>query len=120
MEVKDLTAQKKCPEKKQQTETNNGITCDLICTTDKITPKWIMVLKSFTRVFITYTWHPFVIIITFMYLIGKLHTMDQEVIMKILTIETVLILFWFGERLIRNTGITDMLTKFSKKENTNK
>jgi len=106
--------------KTTQQQEQHSITCDLVCTTDKVTPKWIMILKSFTRVFITYSWHPFTMVVVFMYLTGRLDHNDENVVMKILTIEMVLILFWFGERLIRNTGITDVLTKFSKKEDTNK
>jgi len=106
--------------KEKQENQHQSITCDLVCTTDKVTPKWIMVLKSFTRVFVTYSWHPFTMVVIFMYLMGKLKNADEAVVMKVLTIEMILILFWFGERLLRNTGVTDLLTKFNKKDTNNK
>jgi hypothetical protein len=93
---------------------NKGI-CDVECSTDKISPKWVLKIKSFIRPFITYSWHVYSIIVTFMYFLKKIPVQDKDVVMEILYIELVIILFWFGERLARNIGIPDWLKKYIEK-----
>ena len=93
-------------------EINNKI-CEATCSTDKISPKWILRIKSFIRPFITYSWHVYTIIITAMYFLNKISVSEKDVVEKILFIETVIIIFWFGERLARNVGIVDLIKNFN-------
>jgi len=98
-------------------EINNKV-CEASCSTDKISPKWVLRIKSFIRPFITYSWHIYTIIITAMYFLNKIPNTDKDVVEKILFIEIVIIVFWFGERLARNVGIVDFIKNFniSKKD----
>ena len=96
----------------------NDKVCEATCSTDKVSPKWVLRIKSFIRPFITYSWHIYTIIITAMYFLNKIPNTDKDVVEKILFIETVIIVFWFGERLARNVGIVDFIKNFniSKKD----
>jgi len=105
-------------------ETNievNDKVCEATCSTDKISPKWVLRIKSFIRPFITYSWHIFTIVILTMYILNKIPVSDKDVVKDVLTIETVIIIFWFGERLARNVGVVDFIKSFksgyNKKEN---
>ena len=87
--------------------------CNVDCSTDSISPKWVLKLKSTIRPFITYSWHILSIWAVVMYFIGKIHLVDKDIVEHVLYIETVIIIFWFGERLARNIGVTDFLKNFN-------
>jgi len=96
----------------------NDKVCEATCSTDKVSPKWVLRIKSFIRPFITYSWHIYTIIITAMYFLHKIPVSEKDIVKEILFIETVIIVFWFGERLARNVGIVDFIKNFniSKKD----
>ena len=87
-------------------------TCNAECTTDKISPKWVLKIKSTIRPFITYSWHILSLWTVVMYLIGKINIADKDVVQQVLFVETVIIVFWFGERVARNIGVVDFLKNF--------
>jgi hypothetical protein len=94
--------------------TNNKreeITCDVICSSDKISPKWVLVLKSLVRVFVTYTTH-IVFLYTILNYLKNPDKYDISILRELGTLEIVIIFFWFGERLIRNTGFTDFIKNY--------
>jgi len=90
--------------------------------TDKYSSKFTLRIKAAIRPIITYSWHFFTIVVLSAYFLNKINNIDKDVIMKVLEIELIIILFWFGERLVRNTGITDWLTKnrYIKTDNASK
>jgi len=98
-------------------EINNKI-CDTTCSTDKISPKWLLRIKSSIRPFMTYSWHIYTIIVTAMYFLNKIPVSEKDIVKEILFIETIIIVFWFGERLARNVGIVDLIKNLntSKKD----
>jgi len=94
---------------------NEEKVCEATCSTDKNSPKWVLRLKSFIRPFMTYSWHLLTLYAVVWYLLGKIPVTDKDIVLQVLTVETVIIIFWFGERLARNIGIVDLLK--NKKEN---
>jgi len=83
--------------------------CSLGCNTDKISPKWVLKVKSSIRPFITYSWHIFTMCVVTFYLLGKVKSYDKDIVLEVLYIEAIIIVFWFGERIARNIGIADLL-----------
>ena len=80
-----------------------------IINTDTNSPKWLLTLKSTIRPFLTY-------IFTFLYLyvFFKEKNIEPVFISGLNTIMLLIIAFWFGERLLRNTGITEFLIQYNK------
>lgn len=93
--------------------------CDAECSTDNISPKWILRVKSSIRPIVTYSWHIFTIVLVSAYLLGKIGNTDKDVVMEVLYIELFIIVFWFGERTARNIGIVDLFKSLSKKGENN-
>ena len=87
-------------------------TCNGEYSTDKTSPKWVLKLKSTIRPFITYSWHALSLWTVVMYFIGKINVGDKDIVQHVLFIETVIIVFWFGERVARNAGVADFLKNF--------
>ena len=78
--------------------------------TDATSNKRINDIKSSIRPVLTY-------LFTFLYIYVfiKRSGMETVYINGLNDIMIVIIIFWFGERLMRNTGITDFLLNYNKK-----
>ena len=94
----------------------NNEACDLGCSTDKISPKWVLKIKSSIRPFITYSWHIFTMCVVTFYLLGKVKSYDKDIVLEVLYIEAIIIVFWFGERIARNIGIADLLRNIGQEK----
>ena len=77
--------------------------------TDTTSPEWVLNLKASIRPVLTY-----VFTLLYVYIFFKKDDMPDLYISGINNIMIVIIIFWFGERLIRNTGITDFLLNYGK------
>jgi len=78
--------------------------------TDATSNKRINDIKSSIRPVLTY-------LFTFLYIYVFIKRSDMETVYinGLNDIMIVIIIFWFGERLMRNTGITDFLLNYNKK-----
>jgi len=78
--------------------------------TDTTSNKYISGIKSSIRPVLTY-------LFTFLYIYVFIKRSDMETVYinGLNDIMIVIIIFWFGERLMRNTGITDFLLNYNKK-----
>jgi len=79
--------------------------------TDNYSPNWVLKLKSSIRPVLTY-----VFTILYVYTFFKHDDLPDIYIDKLSDIMIVIIVFWFGERLLRNTGVTDFLLNYVKKK----
>ena len=86
----------------------------VVNSTDNISITLMLRIKAAIRPFITYSWHIFTICVLTAYFLHKIDNIDKDIIMRILDIEVIIIIFWFGERLARNIGITDWLLNYLK------
>ena len=77
--------------------------------TDKYSPKWVLWLKSTIRPSLTY-------IFTALYIYVFIHRshIDPVYINGLNTIMITIIIFWYGERLLRNIGVADYLSALSR------
>jgi len=81
--------------------------------TDSFSPDWVMKLKSTIRPILTYTFT-----ILYVYIFIERTNMPEIYIDGMNKIMLLIIAFWFGERLLRNTGITEYLKSFGNKKTT--
>ena len=83
--------------------------------TDKYSPDWILSVKSSVRPMLTY-----IFTILYIYVFIEREHMDVVYINGLNNIMAIIIVFWFGERLMRNTGITEFLKGFRGSSNESK
>jgi len=78
--------------------------------TDATSNGYINSIKSSIRPVLTY-------LFTFLYIYVFIKRSDMEAVYinGLNDIMIIIIIFWFGERLMRNTGITDFLLNYNKK-----
>jgi hypothetical protein len=72
-------------------------------------PKWLLTLKATIRPFLTY-----IFTILYVYVFLKKDEIEAVYISGLNSIMLLIIAFWFGERLLRNTGITEFLLQYNK------
>ena len=72
--------------------------------TDSYSPDWVLHVKSSIRPVLTY-----VFTLLYLYVFIKRSDMSDVYIGGLNTIMITIIIFWFGERLLRNTGMVDMI-----------
>lgn len=80
--------------------------------TDKLSPPWLLKVKASIRPVLTY-------LFTFLYIYAFIYRehLKDVYISGLNTIMVTIIIFWFGERLMRNSGITDFLKSYAPKLN---
>ena len=81
---------------------------DITTLTDSYSPNWVLKLKSTIRPILTY-----VFTALYLYVFIKRDHIDAVYISGLNTIMVTIIIFWFGERLIRNSGLTDFLKNYT-------
>ncbi len=82
--------------------------------TDKHDPKWINRVKLSVRPLLTYAY-----IFLFIYVIWKHKDYNITVIKDLGNIVLLIILFWFGERWIRNVGLSNVIKNYLSKQGEN-
>jgi len=80
--------------------------------TDKYSTPWMLKIKASIRPILTY-------LFTFLYIYAFIYRehLKDVYISGLNTIMVTIIIFWFGERLMRNSGITDFLKSYAPKHN---
>ena len=81
--------------------------------TDENSPNWVLKLKTTIRPILTYTFT-----ILYVYIFIERTDMPTIYIDGMNKIMLLIIAFWFGERLLRNSGITEYLKSFNTKKTT--
>ena len=76
--------------------------------TETYEPKWLLVLKGLIRPITT-----FLFVNLYIYVILKHNEFNKDVIDNLTNIVWLVLLFWYGERAVRNMGIIEFL--FNKK-----
>ena len=79
--------------------------------TDANSPKWVLSLKSTIRPILTYAFT-----ILYIYIFIERTEMPEIYIDGMNKLMLLIVAFWFGERLLRNTGITEFLIAYGKKK----
>lgn len=77
--------------------------------TDSYSPKWVLRIKSTVRPFLTY-----IFTFLYVYIVIKHDAVYDKYVSGLNTIMVTIIIFWFGERLLRNVGVVDFLKSFRK------
>ena len=79
--------------------------------TDKLSPKWLLRVKASIRPFITY-----IITVLYFYVVINFKKYGTHIVDIVYSINYIILLYWYSERILRNVGITDLLTKGEAKE----
>jgi len=74
--------------------------------TDKFSPTWVKRIKSSIRPFITY-----LITALYFYIVICYKKYDVKIVNIVYSLNYVILLYWYSEKILRNVGITDILTK---------
>jgi len=80
--------------------------------TDTTSPKWVLDLKSTVRPFLTY-------LFTLLYTYAFITKVDMERFGSLTNIMILIIVFWFGDRVLKNLGGADVLKALLTKRKEN-